>query len=92
MYKGRHCVESDYYLLVKETDKILLLLKDEEVEVLPSLLKYIEFISDFDEDIASKIRFHLDKNNINRSTMIDVITRNVDELKQNVIVDLKEHR
>ena len=92
MYKGRHCIESDYYLLVKETDKILLLLKDEETEVLPELVKYIDFISYFDEDIANKIRFHLDKDNIDRRKMVDIIKRNFEELKQNVIVDINEHK
>ena len=92
MYKGRHCIESDYYLLVKETDKILLLLKDEEAEVLPELAKYIDFISYFDEGIANKIRFHLDKNNFDRKKMVDTIKRNFEELKQNVIVDINEHK
>ena len=92
MYKGRHCIESDYYLLVKETDKILLLLKDEETEVLPELVKYIDFISYFDEDIANKMRFHLDKDNIDRRKMVDIIKRNFEELKQNVIVDINEHK
>ena len=91
MYKGRHCIESDYYLLVKETDKILLLLKD-EVEVLSELLKYIEFIADFDEQIAAKICFYLDKDNIDRRKMVDIIKSNFEELKQNVIVDINEHK
>ncbi len=77
---------------MKETDKILLLLKDEEAEVLPELAKYIDFISYFDEDVANKIRFHLDKNNIDRKKMVDTIKRNFEELRQNVIVDINEHK
>lgn len=90
MYKGRHCEESDYILLVRETEKIISLLS-KDIDAYSSLINYIDFISDFDEDIASKIRFHLDKDNLDKSKMIRVISRYVEELKRNVIVDIKEH-
>ena len=91
MYKGRHCIESDYRLLVKETDNIISLLSS-DVDTYSSLVRYIDFIEDFDEDIANKIRFHLKKDNLDKTKMIRVITRYIDELKQNVIVDIQEHR
>ena len=91
MFDGRHCVENDYRLLVNETNKILELLKS-DIDPYQALLKYIEFIANFDEEIASKIRFHLNKDNPDKTKMIDVINRYIDELKQNVIVDIKEHR
>ena len=91
MFSGRHCVENDYRLLVNETDKILKILNS-DTNPYQTLLKYIEFISNFDEEIASKIRFHLNKDNLDKTKMINVINRYIDELKQNVIVDIKEHR
>ena len=91
MYKGRHCTESDYVLLVEKTDEIISLLFSDE-DYSEELTNYIDFISDFDKDIASKIRLNLDKDDLSKNEMVDIIATHIHELKRNVVVDIQEHR
>ena len=92
MYNGRHCTQQDYEVLVRETEKLLEMLKAIElVEQCPELKKYFNLVERFDAEIANKLRFHLSKDKIPVSKMIEIITRYIDELKQNVLVDIKEH-
>ena len=92
MYNGRHCVYSDYKLLVDETNKILELLKNKPLhKCKDDVIKYLEIVSRYDVDIMTKIRYHLYKSNTDSEAMIQVIQDQSDELLRNVVVDMNEH-
>ena len=91
MFDGRHCNNEDLTLLNKETDKIISsLLKDESFE--NELKSFLDFVQRFDIDIAFKIKREIAHSPLNREKIIKVIKTNIDVLKQNVIVDINEHR
>lgn len=89
MFDGRHCIKQDLILLDKETNRIVLLLDNNDLSVEGHLKTYIQFISRFDMDIAGNISRRIkDKNNQEiKSTILD----NIEVLRQNVIVDIYEH-
>lgn len=90
MYKGRHCVTSDYHLLEKISQEFLSknnwdILSSKEID------NFVNFIKDYDEDIAFKVRMHLEKSGVDPLTRKKKIIDLIDELKNNVLVDIKEH-
>ena len=89
MYNGRHCTIIDYDRLVLKTDQLINKVKTSSDFDLSS---YIEFIAMYDEDIASKLRFHLNKDEKDINIIISTINRYIDELKSNVLVDIQEHQ
>ena len=92
MYNGRHCTLQDYELLVRETNKLLeVLTVIEIVDQSKELKKYFKLIERFDAEIANKLRLNLSKDGMPVSKMIEILTRYIDELKQNVLVDINEH-
>ena len=92
MYNGRHCVYSDYKLLVNETNKILQLLKEKSLDECKSeVIKHLELVNRYDTDIMLKIRYHLNKGDVDSNAMIRVIQEQSDELLRNVVVDMNEH-
>ena len=92
MYRGRHCTREDYALLVDETDEILELLhSDDKTDLVSELESYFDLIAEFDEDIANKMRIHLNKDEVDVPKMIEVIKQYFGELAQNVVVDIYEH-
>ena len=86
MYKGRHCISSDYQLLEKISQEFLLKINRDIFDI-KDVQKYLNTFSDFDFDIASKIRFNLEKSEVNKHKIIDLLN----ELKSNVLVDIREH-
>ena len=89
MFDGRHCTKQDLILLDKETDKIVLLLDNNDLSIEVHLKIYLQFISRFDMDIACNISRRIkDKNN---QEVKRIILDNIEVLRQNVIVDIYEH-
>ncbi len=86
MYKGRHCIPTDYQLLEIVSQEFLLEINRDNFDI-KDVEKYLHTFSDFDFDIASKIRFNLEKSIVNKDKIIDLIN----ELKSNVLVDIREH-
>ena len=86
MYKGRHCIPSDYQILEIVSQEFLLKINRDNFDI-EDVEKYLHTFSDFDFDIASKIRFNLEKSEVNKHKIVDLI----DELKSNVLVDIREH-
>lgn len=88
MFDGRHCTHKDLVLLMDETNKVLECLNKGNKDELES---FILFISRFDIDIASNIRKQTQSiNDIEKIKRI--IVQNINVLKQNVIVDINEHK
>ena len=90
MYQGRHCTSSDYQLLEQLSQEFLNLLNRDNFNI-DELDYYISTFSDFDFDLSSKIRIYLNKIDDDRSGVINKITHLLDELKNNVLVDIREH-
>ena len=90
MYQGRHCNYSDYQLLEKISKDFLSILNRDNFNI-NEVENYLDTISDFDFEISSKIRIHLEKINTDRSLVIAKITHLLEELKNNVLVDIREH-
>ncbi len=87
MFDGRHCTQKDYSLLVDETDKIIQSISNGYFDI----DNYVKFIARFDIDVADALKYKLSKIDISPSEMINVINKYIDELKQQVLVDIKEH-
>ena len=90
MYKGRHCIPSDYQFLEKISQEFLSKnnwdnLSSKEID------NFVNFIKDYDEDIAFKVRIHLEKSGVDSLTRKKKIIDLIDELKNNVLVDSREH-
>lgn len=86
MYKGRHCILLDYQFLEEVTRDFLREINRDNFDI-EDIENYLHTFSDFDFDIASKIRFNLKKSIVNKDKIIDLIN----ELKSNVLVDIREH-
>ena len=90
MYQGRHCTYNDYQLLEKISQEFLSILKRDDFDM--SEIEYhLNTYSDFDFSIASKIRTYLEKIDSDRIGAILKITPLLEELKSNVLVDIREH-
>lgn len=86
MHKGRHCIPNDYRYLEKISRDFLLTIKRDNYNI-NEINNYLNTFSDFDDDIAAKIRMNLKKNEIDYMKINDLI----EELKNNVLVDIREH-
>lgn len=86
MYRGRHCIPSDYQHLENVSQEFLLEINRDNFDI-KDVEKYLHTFSDFDVDIASKIRFYLEKSEVNKHKIVDLIN----ELKSNILVDIREH-
>ena len=88
MFDGRHCTKEDLDLLVNNTNKVLDTLSEGDKSGLDNFLKLIDR---FDVEVSRRIRYQIkdvdDSEKIKR-----IIINNIDELKQNVLVDINEHR
>ena len=90
MYQGRHCVYSDYQLLEKNCKDFLFIINRDNFDLI-EVENHLHTFSDFDYEITFKIRMHLEKISADRSGVISKITNLLDELKNNVLVDIREH-
>ena len=77
---------NDYRYLEKISRDFLLTIKRDNYNI-NEINNYLSTFSDFDDDIASKIRMNLKKNEIDYMKINDLI----EELKNNVLVDIREH-
>lgn len=90
MIDGRHCIEKDLELLIKETEKVKksILKNGYEDSVIES---FLELISRFDLDVSRRIKEGIDCcYDINK--IIAIIDENIESLKQCVVVDIYEHQ
>ena len=94
MFDGRHCTQKDLDLLIKETNRVESILKKnkEKSEKIVELQRFLQFLRRFDEQIANNLKAQIDRANSDESEIIRAIESNVQELKQNVIVDIYEHQ
>ena len=90
MYQGRHCNINDYQLLERTSKEFLSFINRDNID-LNQLDRYLKIFSDFDFDISSKIRMCLEKLSTDKDKYLSKITNLLDELKNNVLVDIKEH-
>ena len=90
MYQGRHCTISDYQLYEKTSQDFLNIINRDNFNI-DELDNYLNIFSDFDFSLASKIRTYLEKMDSDRTVTIIKITKLLEELKSNVLVDLREH-
>ena len=90
MYKSRHCIKSDYFYLDKISKEFLVVINRDNFS-LDEVEKYLDTFSDFDSFISLKIRMNLEKMETDPSKYNNKIIDLIDELKQNVLVDIREH-
>ena len=86
MYNGRHCTYEDYSYLVNISKNVL---ECVEKNSLKEAMKYIDEVEEFDLDIASRM---LSAIKIEPPNLKQVIKDLFDELINNVLVDIREHR
>ena len=88
MFDGKHCTKEDLDLLVLNTNNVLNALSEGDRSGLDSFLKLIDR---FDVEVSRRICYQIkDVNDVEKLKRI--ISNNIDELKQNVLVDINEHR
>ena len=90
MYQGRHCNINDYQLLERTSKEFLSFINRDNID-LNQIHRYLKIFSDFDFDISSKIRMYLNKLNTDKDLNLSKIIALINELKNNVLVDIKEH-
>ena len=90
MYLGCHCNINDYQLLENCSKDFILAINRDKFE-LNEVEIYLNTFEDFDFEISSKIRMYLNKLNVDRSKAISQINTLLEELKNNVLVDIREH-
>ena len=86
MYNGRHCTYEDYSNLVNISKNVL---ECVEKNNLKEAMKYIDEVEEFDLDIASRMLSAIKKEPPNLKQVIKDL---FDELINNVLVDIREHR
>lgn len=91
MFDNRHCVESDYTSLVKETDNIIKIVLNNPTSLRNDLDKYLSFIARFDKQISDKLKYELSRDGLTNLETVEIISKNIDVLKQQVLVDIQEH-
>ena len=86
MYNGRHCTYEDYSNIVNISKNVL-----ECVEKinLKEAMKYIDEVEEFDLYIASRMLSAIKKEPPNLKQVVKDL---FDELINNVLVDIREHR
>lgn len=87
MFDGRHCTQKDLDLLIRKTKEIIFSISNGD---LSKLDVYFSFVARFDKDIEATLSSQI-RNAKDNSSIIQIINRNINELKQNVIVDINEH-
>ena len=94
MFDGRHCTKRDLDLLVKETNKIKLLIANnsENSGKNEDLQRFLAFLHRFDTSIANELENQISNAHGDCERIIKAIDIKVDELKQNIIVDINEHQ
>ena len=90
MYQGRHCNINDYQYLERTSKEFLSVINRDNFD-LKDLNSYLKIFSNFDFDISSKIRMCLEKLSTEKDKYLSKITNLLDELKNNVLVDIREH-
>ena len=93
MFEGRHCTENDYALLADETDKVLDALSrplDSKSE--RDIHAFLNVIASFDPYIADDICRLIKDAEGDIGKIRRGIIRKTGELKQNVLVDIREHK
>ena len=90
MFDNRHCTQKDLDNLIDKTNKVLLCLKN-DAKVDKRINAYIEYVSRFDSEIAFMMKKEIQSLESNQEKA-EAIKRNVDKLKQNILVDIYEHQ
>lgn len=91
MFDNRHCIEADYSLLNKETDKIIKTILTNPKTLKSDIDRYLKLIARFDIDTSEVLTRKLLKENITPFQMVDILNQYIDILKQQVLVDIREH-
>ena len=92
MFDGRHCIEADYALLNKETDKIIRIVLTNLESCKTELNKYLKLVARFDIETSEMLSFKLSSKNMTAEQIVATINKYIDILKQQVLVDINEHR
>ena len=85
MFDGRHCTNKNLDLLLKETKKVKAGVSSFELE------NYLKLIERFDKEIADRLRIDIERSS-KEENVIKAIDKNINELIQNIIVDINEHK
>ncbi|MDY6430763.1 MAG: hypothetical protein SPL00_03130 [Bacilli bacterium] len=88
MFDSRHCKKKDLKALNKEYMKIFKAISNQNSG---DLHVFLLFIDRFDKQIAERMRSQIQENGNNYKKIKEIIIENIEELKQNVIVDIYEH-
>ena len=91
MYRCRHCTFQDYDRLVKTSDLYLSNLLENGFDQ-SELDHYLEFISDYDDDISYEIKLGLSRTDLDKNDVAEVIKEQLEVLYQEVLVDVREHQ
>lgn len=92
MFDGRHCIEADYALLNKETDKIIRIVLTNLESSKTELKKYLKLVARFDVETSEMLSFKLSSKDMTPDQIVAIINQYIDILKQQILVDINEHR
>ena len=95
MFEGKHCTYADYQRLVGESESFLRELGvsgEFDDEKHKKTDRFLDFIFAYDEYIAADMRRNIVAAGGDLPRIRRIIIRGVEELKQNVLVDIQEHR
>lgn len=95
MFEGKHCTYADYQRLVGESESFLRELGasgELDVEKHRKTDRFLSFIASYDEYVAADMRRKIAALEGDVGRIRRIIIRGVEELKQNVLVDIQEHR
>lgn len=89
---GKHCTYQDYDNLVANTQQYLKCLDSGDPETLTTKLNiYLEFVADFDYQVAEKLRLKIQMAGSDIPKVKRIVQNEIDELIHNVLVDIREH-
>lgn len=88
MYLNRHCTYQDYELLKSSTDEVVFDLSNNDFS---SLDKYFELLNNFDIHFSIELKNKIDSCSNDKDKIIEIISKDIEELYRNVLVDIKEH-
>ena len=92
MFDGMHCIEADYALLDKETDKIIRIVLTNLESSKTELKKYLKLVARFDVETSEMLSFKLSSKDMTPDQIVAIINQYIDILKQQILVDINEHR
>lgn len=95
MFDGRHCTKEDLSLLEKETNKLKSFLIERKIideQSIKQIYLFINLVNRFDRDIGDKLSSQIKNSDLDYKKVISLIDKNIDTLKQNIIVDIFEHQ